>query len=435
MKVFSLNVRSVPWVIAWIGVTAAGLEAQELSGRILASTDSSSVAGALVLLVDSTGREVGRTLSTPTGGFGFKAPAPGTYQVRVLRIGYASWRSPPVGLLPGERKETSFIIEDRVIQLAAIEVRTTRSRCGVRPGEGDVIASLLNEAEKALAITDQTIRQGNLRFRTETWISRPASAGAAGERQTATATSQAMWPVASAPPESLARYGFVREGRPQRSELGTGSGPIYFAPDARVLFAPWFLDTHCFSVVQATGDSGGNVVIQFTPANRNARRDIRGLLTLDRRSLELRSLQYWYTGLGKWVPFDSAGGRMSFRRLGTGAWVIDRWQMRAPIPLVGRRDTTLFGFAESGGQVKEIRDSRSGEAEKISRAVLDLPSVGQQTISQSFTLFWSDLCAHRGACLVDLSSFSSSALDRPRLNSKKWTTTSGPRIDFRPVPI
>lgn len=416
-------------------VLSQPVSAQEWTGRIQASTDSSSVAGALVILLDSLGREVRRTLSTATGGFGFTAPGPGQYQVRVLRIGYAGWMSPPSHFTAEERKETRFLIEDRVIQLAALEVTTTRSRCGVRPGDGDIIASLLSEAEKALAITEQTIRQGNLRFRTETYVSRPSAEGAIGERRTATSSGQAMWPVASAPPDSLAKYGFVHEPRRVPSDLQPETGPIYFGPDARVLFANWFLDAHCFSVLPA--DSGAqDIVVEFTPDRRGAKRDIRGRLTLDRRSLELRSLQFWYTGLGRWVTSDSAGGRMSFRKLSTGAWIIDRWLLRAPIPLVGRRDTMLFGFAESGGQVKEIRDGRSGQVERISLAVPELPSPLVPVFNhQLFTFSRSDSCAHHGGCWADLSSSPSSGADTRRPRSGRWMTKkSPPRFDSRPAP-
>jgi hypothetical protein len=400
----------------------------------VASTDSSSVAGALVILLDSLGREVTRTLSSPTGGFGLALPGPGSFQLRVLRIGYAGWLSPVSRFAAGERKEARFVIEDRVIQLAAIEVTTTSSRCGVRPGDGDIIASLLSEAEKALAITDQTIRQGNLRFRTETYISRPTADGGIGERTTATSAGRAMWPVSSAPAESLARHGFVHEPRREPGDLTPETGPVYFGPDARVLFSDWFLDGHCFSVA-AGPDTAGAIVVEFVPARRG-RGDIRGRLTLDRQSLELKLLEFWYTGLGRWVTADSAGGRMSFRKLEDGAWVIDRWLIRAPIPLVGRRDTVLFGFAESGGVVKEIRDARSGRVEKLSRAAPDLPSgLPPVTYILTFSPPGSETCAHHGGCWAGLSLLPSLLPDRPLPRSAKWTRTRASRpTGFKPVP-
>ena len=421
-------------LLALAAVPRPALWAQEWTGRIQASTDRAAVAGALVILLDSTGAEVKRMLSSPTGGFGFTLPGPGAFQMRVLRIGYLAWQSPTVRFAAGERKDERLILEDRIVQLASIEISTTGSRCGVRPGDGDIIANLLSEAEKALAITDQTIRQGNLRFRTETYLTRPAPDGAPGERETSTSSAQAMWPVASAPPDSLAKYGFVFEPARDLAEMSGQQGPVYFGPDARVLFSGWFLDGHCFSVA-ASEDSAQDIVIAFAPA-RGARRDIRGELTLDRRSLELRSLEFWYTGLGRWVPADSAGGRMSFRKLATGAWIIDRWQIRAPIPMVGRRDTVLFGFAESGGQVKAIRDGRSGRFERISRAVPELPS-GRQPVTYNpyLTPIRRDLCAHQGGCWATLSFLPSSPSDTPPHRSGRWMTRkSSPPIASRLAP-
>jgi hypothetical protein len=423
-------------------------EAQEVSGRIQSSTDSSSVAGALVVLVDSLGREVTRTMSTPSGRFSLKADGPGRFHVRVIRIGFASWMSPPVLLAVNQLRETRFMLEDRVIKLAEIEVLAARSRCGVRVGDGDVIANLLLEAEKALAITEQTIRAGNLRFRTETYLSRPSQEGGDAEPETATSSAQAKWPVLSAPPESLAVWGFVHEPRRREAtdlEEPSGTGPVYFAPDARVLFADWFLDEHCFSVNPGAADSISQVVVEFTPVPRPGRRDIRGRLVLDRRTLELRTLEFWYTGLGRWVKGDSAGGRMSFRRLGSGAWIIDRWVIRAPIPYLGRRDTSLFGYAESGGRVTEIRTGRSGDVERISqhrhhpsldyspgtevamradRAILESPS----------SSFRSNLCARHWGCWEVVSSSPSWLPGRSRVRSEKWAKVKREgRFVSRPV--
>jgi hypothetical protein len=358
-------------ILAGLALSSGPLVAQDLAGRIFGASDTSAVAGAIVLLIDSTGKEAGRTLSSPSGGFVIRAPAPGTYRARVIRIGFASWNSPSYELPAGSRRDVRLVVEEQAIRLDDIEVTTSRSRCGVRTDDGDLIARLLTEAEKALSITSETIRLGNLRFKTETFTSRPSPDGAPGERSLATNTGQAMWPVLSAPPESLAVWGFVHEppGNPDMLEdLDHARGPVYFGPDARVLFSNWFLDTHCFAVTSTSSDTTSSLSIQFIPARRPARRDIEGELILDRKTLELKRLSFRYTGLPRWVPIDSAGGAMTFRKLTSGAWVIDRWSLKAPIPFVNRsrNDTTLFGFAETGGRVMEIRYGRTGGIEVIS---------------------------------------------------------------------
>ena len=52
-------------------------------------------------------------------------------------------------------------------------------------------------------------------------------------------------------------WGFVRQPPPQEgaSTARADAGPIYYGPDARVLFSDWFLASHCFRIHEAkTGD-------------------------------------------------------------------------------------------------------------------------------------------------------------------------------------
>lgn len=341
--------------------------AQVLSGRLVHRATETPVAGALVILVDSADQEVARGLSTSSGGFSLAAPAPGLFRIWVVRIGFARWTSAAVALQAGEHRTIRYRLDDEPIRLPDFEIAATRDRCGVRPEDGDILGRLLGEAEKALALTEQTLRDGRLRFRTETWTVRPSFDGAPGERETRTTTGLAAWPVASAPPESLATWGFIHEGIPYGTpeELAPERGPVYYAPDARVLFSLWFLESHCFSVAQ---EDSMTLVLRFEPHRARAG-DIRGKLLLDRATLSLRRLEYRYTGLPGWVPRDSAGGELRFRVLRTGAWIVDRWVIRAPIPLIrgGARGTRLFGFAESGGRVLEVRYGRNeGDVERLS---------------------------------------------------------------------
>jgi hypothetical protein len=343
--------------------------AQQLVGRLLKVEDQSPIAGALVLLMNAERQEVGRTATTGSGGFTLQAPAPGRYTLRVLRIGSLAWWSPPLDLVQGERRELRLSLESNPVQLPDYEIRAAGNRCGIRSGGSDVFARLLTEAEKALALAQQSIRDGMLRYRTETWQVRPDRDGVPGERERSSALTIATWPMQSAPPESLATWGFVHEGPPYGvpPEIVTERGPVYYAPDARVLFAEWFLDRHCFSVDADSADSS-IVVLRFVPIPERGRIDVSGSLRINRQSLELRSLRFRYTGLGSWVPPDSAGGELVFSRLRSGAWIVDRWSIRAPIPILrpGRSQPGFFGFAESGGRVLEVQWGRYGEIERIS---------------------------------------------------------------------
>ena len=360
-------------ILVAIAILALGLTgrvaAQQVTGRLERTGTREPVAGALVLLVDSLGREIARTVSSASGGFVLGPPFTGRFHLRVLRIGATPWATAPFAIGPNERRDIRLSLEDNPVQLPDVEIRAAGSRCGVRPGDSDVMARLLTEAEKALAIATETIRDGQLRFRTETWTNRPDPDGTPGEREQRMAFGTATWPVQSAPSESLAVWGFVHDGPPYGTpeELVTERGPVYYGPDERVLFADWFLDAHCFSVEADSGSSSPMLIMRFRPVQSRRGVDIAGTLQLNRVTLELRSLTFRYTGLGRWVPPDSAGGELSFRRLRSGAMVIDRWTLRAPIPLFRPgREPGFFGFAESGGRVIEVQRGRTGEPERLS---------------------------------------------------------------------
>ena len=75
--------------------------------------------------------------------------------------------------------------------------------------------------------------------------------------------------------------------------------------------------------------------------------DIAGVLWLDRRSMELRHLEFSYTRLGRWAG-RGARGVIAFERLPSRAWVIRHWFIRAPIPRVGMRQEVEGGVVTTG---------------------------------------------------------------------------------------
>jgi hypothetical protein len=147
----------------------------------------------------------------------------------------------------------------------------------------------------------------------------------------------------SLPAEVLMKEGFVRD-------LGFGSFE-YLAPDAQVVLADAFLNTHCLRL--STRDSLPSLVgVSFEPADETGIPDVVGTLWVDRSTAELRFLEFGYT----WVPFNQgrkeAGGRLEFESRPNGAWIVRRWWIR--MPTVERLDayrTRLKGFREMGAEV------------------------------------------------------------------------------------
>lgn len=166
------------------------------------------IAGALVLLTDTTGRELRRTWTDVTGRVAFDVP-PGTYRLRVLRIGLVRWHTDPFVLGPGDTLTAPLLPPETPILLAPLTVRAER-RCRLRPEEGSA-ATLWEESRKALEATEWTIAHRMCRFQTVSYMRRYAPAGGdPTEEQRTIGTGLSAWPFASIAPESLSKRGFVQ---------------------------------------------------------------------------------------------------------------------------------------------------------------------------------------------------------------------------------
>ncbi|MGI8507909.1 MAG: carboxypeptidase regulatory-like domain-containing protein [Gemmatimonadaceae bacterium] len=139
-------------------------------------------------------------------------------------------------------------------------------------------------------------------------------------------------PYASIAAESLAVYGFVA---PQGQSL------VYYAPDARTLTSNAFARTHCFHPVENTAHPE-LIGLAFAPAKSGTNgsqkgpltRDASGVLWLDRASAELRYLEFEYGAgvLTRGSATDAtASGRVDYRHLPAGAWIVNHWVIRMPV--------------------------------------------------------------------------------------------------------
>ena len=325
-------------------LAGTALSAQTLRGELVGAVTAQPVAYALLLLVDSTGHERARMLSDGSGQFVLVAPSPGTYRVRILRIGYKSFASPTMVLDVGERRYHAALPDDAVA-LPAVTVEAEK-RCRTRPGEGEPVAALLEQSQTLLGVTELAVERRLFRFRSALF-DRSLEADLRVTKETGdTSNGFSAWPFESVPADSLVGNGFVQEGP---------NGPTYYSPDASVFFSDAFLDTHCFVVEKHRTDST-LVGLRFEPVRKRKLPDVRGVLWLERAGTGggLRRLEYNYTGLEGWVPTNLVGGWIEFRRLPNGAPVIVGWQIRAPIPLSDGRKRKLFGFKEREGRVINV---------------------------------------------------------------------------------
>ena len=364
----------LPLLAAALTIAAVPARGQTIQGRVVGLPGEEAIAGAMVALMDSAGHEVTRSATSPSGGFTLATRVAGRYHVLIRQIGQQPWRSPVFALAAGTTYPVTFQVDAKPYELPALTVEGKRSRCGVRPGEEGIVGGLLEAAQVALQLAKATSDEGRLTFSTASYLKQLTPDLRLLDSTLADATRLASWPIESAHPDSLRVWGFVRQP-PEVERVTTAqtdAGPIYYGPDARVLFSDWFLETHCFRVEEEEGDL---LEVRFTPERRRDRVEIDGRLILHRGSMELRRLEFEYVGLPRWVPKDKAGGFVELRRLREGAWIPRAWALRAPQPVrsPGSSRLRLLGWVETGGQVTAVRSAKGDLDSASTRELLGAP--------------------------------------------------------------
>lgn len=339
------------------------LGAQAIRGTV-ADENGAPVAGAIVVLLDSAGRPVAGGLASSRGEFHVRAPVAGRYTIRIDRIGHANDLSERIELTAGAVVERNIVARASPVQLTGVVISRTR-RCVSRPEEGTAIAKVWDEARKALSAADFAGDEGLLRVRVVQY-ERDLDRGKRVKReQRSQREGVTKNPFVSIPPESLATGGFVQT---------TAAGTWYYAPDAEVLVSEEFLDNYCFRLRRGRGETAFMIGVAFEPSKTNVLPGIKGVLWVDEQTAELRHVDYVYTRLPGGVESRDVGGRIEFRKLPNGIWLVQRWRIRMPIVQISKAtfrrqgdlgtETSLgnpavVGFRDEGGEVLKIM-GRSG---------------------------------------------------------------------------
>jgi hypothetical protein len=330
---------------------AAPLASQVVRGRLLEAGSDAPVAGALVLLEDSNGTRVQQGVSSAEGRYSLHAAAAGHYTLRVLRIGYLPFEKGIV-LQSGEYLNRTLVLGGSPVSLPEISVAGT-SMCGDR-ARGDTLSSALwTQAGTALAITAQTVTSQSYRFQSELENRNIDRLGNVSDVAALNELNISAWPVRAPPPDTLLAVGFVE------NIDDMVQGPTWYGPDAEFLLSEPFFIGHCFwTVPPGEGQPPEWVGLAFEPGVRDSRTDIKGTLWLDRKSAQLRRLEFQYTRVPKWARGFEAGGELAFAPLPAGGWIVQRWLLRVPLPeqmAPGRMK--VYGYRESGGRVIAVLDA------------------------------------------------------------------------------
>lgn len=346
--------------VAVLAVLASPAMAQTVGLRLRHDSTAAPIAGAIVRLIGERG-PVAQGLTNELGLLELRAPAPGTYRLRIDRIGWTGLLTDPVTLAAGPALQLTVPMRSARVELPAIEVRG-RSRCESRAEQGALAAALWGEVQKALTANLITTRQ-RLPLHLREFV-REVNRDHQPLREWVVVSRLTRGrPFGSLPAAELARSGFVGQAE--------GDSLTFAAPDADLLLSDEFVATHCFRAVPG---EAGLVGLGFEPIPGRRVPEINGTLWADRASSELRFLDYSYTRLPGLLRRAELGGRVEFRRLPTGAWLVSYWHIRMP-RLVSqtvyvRGDSQvvamLTGYLDHGGRADIALDSRG----RVDRAIL-----------------------------------------------------------------
>ena len=303
------------------------LAAQVLRGRVVAADRSLPIPGALVELQDSVGRPVQRALTTPSGTYRFLPGSLGRFRVRVAAIGYAIRPTELVTLHGEELVLPDFRLAAAIAILPDLVVAGKRRMCGREILDDPLLGRLLEGAKASLALMEQSIGLST-RFTVEEVRTRELTA-VKPTRTTADTTVGELtkWPLESVEPELLRAEGFAR-----MLDSTEGRGRVYYGPDLRVLFADWFLDSHCFAFnVKERDDSEGLIRVTYAPKGKSKLVDVGGELLIDATTLSLREFTFVHRNLPGHIKEGAAGGMVGFARLEAGGWLPVRWEIYGPV--------------------------------------------------------------------------------------------------------
>jgi hypothetical protein len=330
------------------------VHAQVIDGRVRSAEDGAPLTGAFVRLLDPSGRQIAGVLTDARGAYALTAPVAGEYRIRIELIGREAVESGSLRLEAGQRSTWSTALSARPVEIRGLAVEGS-ARCEVRPAEGTLVARVWEEARKALQVASWAQRQELFRYHLVTHRRELDPDGRRIiEESTQARAGYFRSPFVSRPAAELVRDGFVQT---------TEDGSFAYAPDADVLLADAFLDTHCFRLED--GNDSGRIGLAFEPTRDRVNPDIRGVLRLDAETAALESVEFRYTRFPGVPASLGLGGRVEFERLPSGAWIVRRWSLEMPIQADVQRpgqpdawDREIVGIMEEGGEVVRVLDTR-----------------------------------------------------------------------------
>jgi hypothetical protein len=333
---------------ALLATFAKSATSQSVRGIVL-DPGNRPVAGVVVQLFDSTA-EVARALTNEAGEFRVAARGAGSFRLRTMRIGYRPFTSDAIALRLGENATKQLVLSNILIALDTIKV-SDRSSCRGFSDSAAATFAVWEQIRTAITATQLTAASRAIAATTVAYERSLDPNGRRVLRQATNVSSDYVkQPWRTIAPDALHRDGFITTTKDNVTN--------YYAPGLDMLLSSSFLEDHCFRLTTDHNKLG----IAFEPiSDRKKIPEIRGTMWLDRKSAELRSLEYRYENVPA-EQADEARGDMEFARLKNGGWAITKWSIRMPVlenrvtsQSFGGVGLRLTGIEVAGGELALLR--------------------------------------------------------------------------------
>ncbi|MBK8247315.1 MAG: carboxypeptidase regulatory-like domain-containing protein [Gemmatimonadetes bacterium] len=382
-----MSLRTRLAALAFVLIAPAAVNAQRVRGVVIESDGTTPAAHVALLLVDSAGALTARGQTGGSGSFELVAPAPGSYRLRALRVGFAPTVSELLVLGPEEVRTVRITLAGQRVTLPAVQV-TDRAACGSTRGTGGTLLDVWDQARAALQGASQARGDGIAATTRVAWMrSQPLLNDSAAQTWFDQPRESSVEAFRSRSAGELVREGFM---------TSAGDSVEFHAPDAQVLLDPEFAAWYCFGLVAPPEDHRDWLGLSLRAQGAvEGRVTIEGTLWLTRAGA-LQHFEYRYAGMDKVYDDAEPGGRVDFMQLPTGQWIVSRWMLRMGEALtevrrqsVGRnesrwRRTRLVRIVERGAWVSRVQlaDGQFVEPNRsVVRLMLAAPDQGVEQLA------------------------------------------------------
>ncbi|MGH7654082.1 MAG: carboxypeptidase-like regulatory domain-containing protein [Gemmatimonadaceae bacterium] len=324
--------RIVLAAAALLGARSAG--AQTFHGTVRDSTSHQPIAGAVFMLLDSSGVVLGRRITDEQGRYSIVVAGAPRW-ARVVRIGFQP-REVRLGAVDNGTAAYDLAMLAVPTMLTAVSVRD-KSHCAKRSDRAAALG--LWEQARAGLLATVVARETNTASVYRLGFERNFD-GASDKitrfvvrADSATGASKSF--TASLSAEDFVATGFVHD---------SAGDQLLFGPDADVLVDDAFASGYCFRLAGRVKARPTQVGLSFSPAhedNDRKRVDIDGTLWVDTAARAIVDIEYRYVGMAPVTDEYRPGGLVSFHQMPNGAVMIDHWYVRG----VGARQDTISTVA------------------------------------------------------------------------------------------